>query len=356
MLSIEMLPAQHGDCLWIEYGAPDRPRRVLVDCGLKATYRSLARRLRNRRDIFFELLVLTHVDADHILGGIPLLQELEPDRFGDVWFNGRRHLPFPKDVLGALHGEIFSALLVDRGFPWNRAWNGGAVVVPEEGPLPRLTLSGGLALTLLSPTPERLAALRAVWDRELEKENLTPGSTEDALRALEERPRLQADALGPALDLRALAESPYVPDTGAPNGSSIALLAEHEGKAVLLAGDAFAPDLERSIRRLLRERGERRLRLDAFKLSHHGSRGNTSPDLLDVVDCRTFLVSTSGSYFNHPHRETIARIVISRPDVRLCFNYRSDETALWDDRDLQREHGYRAAYPEPGTEGYRLGV
>lgn len=25
MFSIEMLPANHGDCLWIEYGTADRP-------------------------------------------------------------------------------------------------------------------------------------------------------------------------------------------------------------------------------------------------------------------------------------------------------------------------------------------
>jgi hypothetical protein len=31
MLSVEMLPAQHGDCLWIEYGDPAKPRRILVD-------------------------------------------------------------------------------------------------------------------------------------------------------------------------------------------------------------------------------------------------------------------------------------------------------------------------------------
>ena len=30
---IEMLPARQGDALWIEYGAPDDPARVLIDAG-----------------------------------------------------------------------------------------------------------------------------------------------------------------------------------------------------------------------------------------------------------------------------------------------------------------------------------
>ena len=34
MLKIEMLLAGHGDCLWIEYGDPQAPRRVLIDGGL----------------------------------------------------------------------------------------------------------------------------------------------------------------------------------------------------------------------------------------------------------------------------------------------------------------------------------
>ncbi len=33
-----MLPAGHGDCLWIEYGDPGRPQRVLIDGGPLHSY------------------------------------------------------------------------------------------------------------------------------------------------------------------------------------------------------------------------------------------------------------------------------------------------------------------------------
>ncbi|HYN23016.1 MAG TPA: MBL fold metallo-hydrolase [Thermoanaerobaculia bacterium] len=355
MLSIEMLPAQHGDCLWIEYGDPGKTRRILVDCGLRSTYRDLAQRLRDRPDLTFELLVLTHIDADHIEGAIPLLQEVGPERFGDVWFNGWKHLPLPPDALGALHGEIFSALLTSRGFSWNQRWQSAAIVLPDDGPLPRITLEGGLTLTLLSPTRERLADLKTDWNEELEKLGLEPGDAKDALAALEDRPKLQPDALGPPkIDVEALSEAPFKPDDSAANGSSIVLLAEHDGKAILLGADAFSPVLEESVRRLLRETGQKRLRLDACKVPHHGARRNNGAGLLALLDCEDFLFSTDGSRtYHHPHPETIARILTTRKGARLHFNYRSDENESWADTDLQREWAYEAFHPKAGA-GYRL--
>lgn len=355
MLTIEMLPAQYGDCLWIEYGDERAPRRILVDCGMKSTYRLLSDRLEEDPGLSFELLVLTHVDADHIQGSIPLLQAFGPDRFKDVWFNGWYQLP-PDDKLGAVQGEIVSALLQKGRFTWNSKWRGRTktVVVPDKGKLPSRTLDGGLKLTLLSPTTGRLADLRKEWKKVLLEEKMRPGDTGDALRRLAKRRELQPDRLG-RIDLRALARKKYEPDKGAGNGSSIALLAEYEEKTVLLAGDAFAPLLEQSIARLLQERKkEGKLRLDAFKLSHHGSRGNTSPGLLERVSCRDFLVSTNGSSYYHPHEETMARVILSQRNPRLHFNYRSDENKPWASRALQREFEYEARYPEEGAEGYKL--
>jgi|KBSSwiStaDraftv2_1062776.scaffolds.fasta_scaffold25870_7 hypothetical protein len=45
---IEMLPAQHGDALWIEYGSGSDTNRILIDGGTIKTYPFLAKRLRER--------------------------------------------------------------------------------------------------------------------------------------------------------------------------------------------------------------------------------------------------------------------------------------------------------------------
>lgn len=356
MFTIEMLAAQHGDCLWIEYGPAESPHRILIDCGLWETYGELSARLRDRLDLRFELLVLTHIDLDHIAGAIPFLQEIKPGHIGDVWFNGWKHLPSEADVLGAIHGEMFAGVLTQQAFAWNQAWHGGSVVVPADGPLPRIDLPGGLKLTLLSPTRKRLEELRIAWERTLK--GFAPGDTEAALEALEERPRFQPDALGPArLDIETLARARFEPDDSPSNGSSIALLAEYEGKSLLLGADAFSPVLEESIRRLLHETGRTRLRLDACKVPHHGASRNNGPDLFKLLDCRNFLFSADGSHgYNHPHPETIARILTTQKGVRLHFNYRSKANEIWDDSDLQREWDYEAFYPSEGRAGYRLAV
>ena len=94
MFTVEMLPAQNGDCLWIEYGKGANRHRILIDGGRSPTYQELARRIHqlDASERHFELLVVTHVDSDHIQGIIPLLQADFGITYGDVWFNGWKQL------------------------------------------------------------------------------------------------------------------------------------------------------------------------------------------------------------------------------------------------------------------------
>ena len=72
-----MMQAAYGDSLLLEYGQAENPRRILIDGGPWYRYESLRQRLlkipEGQRS--FELLVITHVDADHIDGIIRLLQD-----------------------------------------------------------------------------------------------------------------------------------------------------------------------------------------------------------------------------------------------------------------------------------------
>ena len=245
-----------------------------------------------------------------------------------------------------------SALIQRDGLPWNAAFGSQAVAVKPGEVSPPVTLPGGLQLTLLSPTPVELAGLRGTWEEALCKEGLDPGSPEEALARLRESRLKPDDYLGerrPDVDM--LAEVPFESDDSPTNGSSIAFIAEFEGKRCLFAGDAHPSVLETSVRRLLDERGESSLHLDAFKLSHHGSKGNLSPDLLELLACERYLVSTNGSYFDHPDEEAIARIVVQGGGPVLCFNYRSEKNAVWDDAGLKGEYGYRTIYPDEEHQG-----
>jgi hypothetical protein len=59
MFSVDMLPAGHGDALWIEYGDRDHPHRVLIDGGTGPTYDVLRARVASLPpdDRRFELMV-----------------------------------------------------------------------------------------------------------------------------------------------------------------------------------------------------------------------------------------------------------------------------------------------------------
>lgn len=338
-MRIELLPAHHGDCLWIEYGDATRTSRVLVDCGTRHSVGQLEARVgavpSSERAV--ELFVLSHIDDDHIGGAIPFLDRGAGGlRMGDVWFNGRKHLTRTRN---AAQGDAFSKLIVQRGLPWNVFRDGGAIAVADTGELPVHQLPGGLKLTVLSPTVSGLSTLAEAWDRELARRDGPPTATDDGTAGVVRG----GDALG---SLEALADTPFDSDTAAPNGSSIALLAEFAGKSILLAADAHAPVLEASIRRLLATRKKSRLKVSAFKVSHHASRSNVSRELVELLDCRHYLVSTNGSRFHHPHREAIARLITrGGPDPVLHFNYETDENRPWANPALQEQYGFRTRYP-----------
>jgi len=352
MLTVEMLPAEHGDCLWVQYGDPGRPSVLLIDggTGATATTRRLGQRIADRLgpDHPAALAVVTHVDADHITGVLDLLEAAGRDLpLAEVWFNGWEHLA--PGVRGPVQGERLGDAIRRRRLPWNAAFGGRAVVVPDDGPLPVVDLPGGLRLTLLSPSPTQLEALRPVWEREVREAGLVPG-------AAPPRPAPAAPAVrgeGP-LDPERLAARRFSEDPSEANGSSIAFLAEHDGASVLFTGDAFAGVLTRSLRRLAAERGTARVAVDACKLPHHGSRNNLSPELLEVLDCPRFLFSTNGRRFRHPDAVAVSRVVVGTSGAELLFNYRTRYTEPWDAERLRRRFGYQTRYPADGVGGLTL--
>ena len=229
MFRLEMLPARCGDCLLLEYGPPGASRLVVIDGGLGETAAVLWNRLeglrheRGAETLEIELLVVTHIDNDHIVGIIELLKAGHPTlKIHDIWFNGRPQLmglpaagstagvaehggtglpgdllggadagtssaaaalPTPADLLGPRQGDALSGLLAARKLPWNAhpLWQGRAIMVSEQAALPLITLGGGLRLTVLGPTFPRLYKLWQGWlDGQMDKIKTTIASFEKA--------------------------------------------------------------------------------------------------------------------------------------------------------------------------------
>jgi len=342
MFEIEMLPAREGDALWIRYGNAQAPRQILIDGGRAGTYKDIKDRLASLPESqrSFELFVITHVDRDHIEGALKLLEDPDLDlTFKEVWFNGYDHLQSVElETFGAVQGERLTTAVLRRKERWNKAFNGAAVKVGAGGELPTIELEGGFTLTVLSPDAEKLEKLIPRWEKECRDAGLMPG-IEARLEEVEDLERF-----GGRPNVERLIGKPLNPDTETPNGSSIALLAEYRGKRVLLGADAHLDRMTASLEGLVGDDG--RLALDAFKLPHHGSSGNVSQELLELVDCPRYLISTNGSYFQHPTAEAIARVLkFGGAAKTLYFNYATDFTDVWGDEALQRGYDYVAEYP-----------
>ena len=358
MFRIEMLPAKNGDALLVHYGDSTQPSRILIDAGTPGAYEDVRDRLlelkQPNKPLHLELLVITHVDDDHIGGVLALLEKEEVDlTFGDIWFNGFGHLG-DDDIqdFGPVQGERLTTLLTDGTRPWNKATLSHSFRVRDGQDLPEFTLPGGMKLTLLSPDAGKLSIMRDKWEEIIEAEGLVPNGETDSGFDAEDDPDIEPFG---AIDLDALAEESFHEDKAPANGSSIAFIAEFGGKRVLFGADAHPGLLLNSIDAFAGP--GQPLTLDLCKLSHHGSDHNTSPMLIDRLDCTRFLVSSSGARFKHPHRAAMARVIKrGSPGKELSFNYRSDFTEIWDDDDLRAEGNYTTVFPPDGKEGVVVDV
>jgi hypothetical protein len=356
---VEMLPALDGDALFVEYGST-RTRRLLIDGGPLGAFPALERRLEQlpAGNQSVDLLVVTHVDTDHIEGIIRLMALPEPRwpvQLGQIWFNGWRHLE-RRDTLGGREGEFMSALISRRANDrWNTAFGGDAVrcgVLPGD----KATLADGMTLTVLSPTTDGLAALRKKWEKTLQSDkwDIAPGDLEAAWANLVEESRFHPDAeltLGPedlTQELRRLLKGVDGSET---NGSSIAFLAEFAGRSCLFLGDAHMKVICASLKGLGYTRA-RPLKVDAVKVAHHGSKNNVTQEFLGLVDAKHWLFSTNGAVHKHPDPEGVEAVIrgtISSPT--LWFNYRTPQTERWEAGAAAAGARYRAKYPARGKEG-----
>jgi len=320
----------------------------------------LRARLRELGADHLDLLVLTHVDADHIEGVILLVNDLDlAVDVREVWYNGAPQL---FDDLGAVQGEILGALLAERGIAWNTTFRAQAIAVPSaEAPLPTVSLADSMTATVLGPDDEALSRLRSVWCETCQEAGLTVGSVSEALQLLRARPRLLPRhtylAPPPAPDVMGLIRQRRSWDTAPPNRSSIVLLLEWRGLRVLLSGDATPAALAAGIRRYLAQTGAEQLMLDAFKLPHHGSAKNLSPEIVSLAPAEHYLFSSDGGYFQHPDDVAVATVLVhGRPESELLFNYDNARTRQWDHPQIRERYRCQARYPVPGTGGLRLSL
>ena len=314
MSKIHFLPVKYGDSFVVECDKAGQHGIVVVDGGPTGCGSVLEGKVGETG--IPDLLVLTHYDDDHI-GGLTqyinscMMKGVFPAK--EVWANCAGYVEV-EDVMtkSALQGAKLSKLLNTLAKTGEMAWRDDI----EEGIVQEYPFG---SVEVVSPTAE-------VRGMVIEKQE------EAGAKAKLKAKRIDVDEL--AIPLEELAkDTPKAPNlktaSELANAASIAFILRCDGLSVLMLGDCYPHNVEA----YLRAKGyseENPLEVDFVKVSHHGSKHNTSNELLDIIRCNHFIISTNGEKFSHPDRTAIAHILChagrNRDEkVHLYFNCGLDE-------------------------------
>lgn len=340
IFTLEALEAKHGDSLLLHYGAPNDPQLIVIDGGPSGVFdKTLRPRLEQLKAIRspaaplpIRLMMVSHIDDDHIKGILELTIELLEQREAQqpllcdittLWHNSFDEI-LGNNQTGAIAASLGSAVrlsaageltfppglfrdhspaAVAANVPQGRRLRDNAsalallpndpfenlVVLPQDDKEP-LEIDDNLKFTIVGPSQARLEKLQIDWDKKLKK--------------LLEKPPAEARA-----------QAAEFIDKSVYNLSSIVVLAEvkveteaeAKAKQMLLTGDGLSADILAGLKEagLLQEGGK--LHVDLLKMPHHGSMYNNSEEFLTRVTADHYVISASGKH-HHPDTSTLELI------------------------------------------------
>jgi len=376
LFSLDVRRARKGDCLLLHFGSNAKPGLVLIDGGPKDVYKPHLRprlmEIRKARDLDeqkalpVDLLMVSHVDDDHIAGILDLTRELREVPAGqprllrvlDFWHNSFDDIlgNTPKELLAAVTAGFGEASLsgnlpedaaldvddeddqeaaadtlkvlasVEQGhrlrddarglnFPLNTEFAGKLIIASEQG----RKLPSGLKLTVAGPMQPELVALQKKHDEWLK----------------EQEKKKEKD---PKAALAAFA------DKSVPNLSSIVVLAEFGGKTILLTGDARGDKTLKGLELAKLLEPGKKIHVDVLKVPHHGSSNNVAPVFFERITADHYVLSGNGEHGN-PERETLQMILDARgkDPFTLHFTYPIEEIDVGREADWDKERNKELA-------------
>lgn len=375
LFSLDVLRARKGDCLMLHYGSAEDPRLIIIDGGPSNVYEPHlkprivqiheARGLEEEDALPVDLVMVSHVDDDHIKGILELTgeQRAEPDvrlEVGSLWHNSFDDLLKTKptelkveagfgaaaaesggDSGSALAGIGQNALASDDlegkdemqsakvlasvpqgrqlrddakvlGWKANRTFK-GKLILATDG-TKAVALDGGLKVTVVGPMQPELLALQAAHDKWLrdqkEKKKISP---ESALAAFT--------------------------DQSVANLSSIVVVAEAKGKRMLLTGDARGDKILAGLELVGLLKKGNDLHVNVLKVPHHGSQNNMETKFFKRVTADHYVFSGNGEHGN-PERETLEMLLAARGDnveYQIHLTYPVDEIDRGRKKDWEKE-------------------
>ena len=323
IFTLEALEAKHGDALLLHYGPTAKPKLIVIDGGPAGVYKASVRprldEIRTARGggvLEIRMLMVSHIDDDHITGVLDLTKALKKDQDEDV------ELPF--DILTLWHNSFDDIIAKagpaaaaeiqgEIGSVAKQPGDGAAIVasvsqgrqlrldadalainmnsgfddlIQFDSGIKPLKIGGDLLFTVIGPRADELEALKTKWAKEL--------------------PAI----LKKQKDKKAAAIAEFI-DKSVHNLSSIVVLAEFKGKTMLLTGDARGDFIIDSLKEAkLLKKG--RLVVDILKVPHHGSHHNIAPEFFETVHARHYVFSANGRDGN-PDPPTFDDLFKARP-------------------------------------------
>lgn len=148
------------------------------------------------------------------------------------------------------------------------------------------------------------------------------------------------------------------------NLSSIVVLAEAEGRRMLLTGDARGDDILQALLEAKLRSEERPFQVDVLKLPHHGSDRNVDQEFFDSIRALHYVISANGKDTN-PDVPTLEMISRSRTDDDFTVwltNAPSDfevegvgkEVAGFFAEETAKGRRYRVVYRDPDELSVRI--
>lgn len=300
-----ILPAFHGDCILIKtFDIDNNEFVILVDGGTAQTFKYfLKAEIKSISHI--NLLIVTHIDSDHVAGLISLFKSSSIDNIeiDEVWINHPELIEVEKgELISTKQGNHLKDLITAKK---------PEIRFLEVSTLDKSIIKSGIEFIILSPTPKIKMDLYQKWQSNnlSQNRNISISSKQDKyLETLED-----------------LSKIPFSPDKSISddifNSSSIAVNLKCRDMSILLLADS-RPEV---ICESLKSNGfseSNPLKVDYVKISHHGSLNNTSQEQLGLISSNNFIISTNGgtSTHKHPSRETIARIIFNSQKTNDCIN------------------------------------
>jgi len=345
MIRIEFLPADNGDCILLTIDKFN----ILIDGGMGRTYyRVLREKLKTLDKI--DLVILTHIDEDHIAGLIELFKDKDiKPKVKKVWFNSVAKL-----------SELFDTKY-DKSKEYGTEDDSDKNVSYKQGESLESLLDGinydliylekqkkyqfeNIELTILSPRKKDLKRLHKYWLKDIEE------------RKQKEIDKNINDTVEEYESIEELYSKEFENDTRRANKSSIAFNLKYNHKNYLFLGDANMSVVTKA----LKDEKIEKLDAELVKLSHHGSKKNINQKVLNIVNSHKFIVSTNGNIHNHPDKEALSRIIKNpkrdKIEIEFWFNYDEDTypKIFTDDELKSEEYNFKLKFAEEEGIKYEL--